>query len=144
MAPDEAVPENAAEFPEVVLPEAVLVRLEALGESLNDISRRLAKVAEASRNTRRLTIGLGISLVLDVLLTVTVTLLSLSALNQGSVLHQSQLAACNLSNQSRVENKALWGYLFQLSGGVKTSQERLLLNYVNKTFAPENCTKLYP
>jgi len=136
MAPDEAVPEGA-------LPEAVLARMEEVSHALGDVSRRLQAVAESSKNTRRLAIGLAVSIFLDVALTIIVTLLSLSALSQGSTLHQSQLAACSITNQSRIEQRALWGYLFQLTGGVKTLQEKQLLNYVDKTFAPENCAVIY-
>ena len=127
-----------------VLPEDVLSRLEALSDKLNDVSKQLQKVADASRNTRRLAIGLAVSLVLDVLLTITVTLLSLSALSQSAAQHQSQLASCAISNDSRTQQRALWGYLFNLAGGAKTSEQKQFLGYVNKTFSPINCAKLYP
>jgi hypothetical protein len=139
MAPEEGAPEP-------VLPEAVLARMEALGEALNDVSQRLQTVSENARNTRRLAVGLTVSLILDVLLTVTVTLLSLSALNQGTVLHQSQLTACSLTNQSRAEQRALWSYLFQQdvrATAKERQREQQLLQYVDKTFAPENCSALY-
>jgi hypothetical protein len=134
----------------VNLPADLLERMEAISRSLDAVAARLQQVATAqvtdrtaSRNTRRLAYGLGASLVLDVVLTVVVTLLSLSALNQGNTLHASQLAACAIGNQSKAEQEALWGYLFQLSGGAKTTQQKEFLAYVDKTFAPVDCARVY-
>jgi hypothetical protein len=114
-----------------------------LGETLDKVAERLQDVAAKGRRTRHLAVGLTVSLVLDVVLTVAVTLLSLSALDQGATLHTSQLAACSIGNQSKVEQQQLWGYLFQLSGGAKTSAQKQFLTFVDKTFEPVNCAQVY-
>jgi NAD-dependent oxidoreductase involved in siderophore biosynthesis len=128
-------------------PANPLERLDALGGTLDAVTKRLAQVAESSRRTRHLAIGLTISIVLDVILTVVVTLLTVSALDQGTTLHASQLSSCAISNQTRVEQAQLWQYLFDLSGPPKTAQakaaEQKLLTYVDKTFAPVNCAQVY-
>lgn len=128
---------------EAPLSEAALARMEALGETLNQVATTLNTVRERERTTRRLAIGLVISVFLDVALTVVVSILSVNALSQNSNLHQSQLAACAIGNQFRTQQVQLWDYLFQLSGGVKTAQERQLQTYVEKTFSPVDCARLY-
>jgi len=144
MAPaDEVQPEKGPEFVGETLSTAALARLEAIGIQLDAVSVRLQEVSKSNRATRRLAVGLAVSLVLDVLLTVTVTLLSLSALSQGASLHQSQLAACAIGNDSRSEQQALWSYLFELSGGARTPQQKEFLTYVDKTFKLVDCNAVY-
>jgi len=139
----------------------VFARLDRLGESLAGVAASLAEVAKSaqetralamrvdaySRRTRRLTTGLIISLVLDVTLTVVVTLLSISALDQGSALHGSQVAACAISNQTRVEQEQLWTYILQDAAPPKTAAQKAaddkFLAHVRATFAPVNCTAVY-
>ena len=67
----------------------------------------------------------------------------MTAVNQGSSVHQSQLAGCAISNQTRADERQLWSYLFQLSGGTKSPQAKKFLVFVDKTFAPLNCSQLY-
>ena len=71
------------------------------------------------------------------------TLLSVTALNQGTTLHASQLAACAIGNQGKVEQQQLWGYLFDLSGGARTAEDKQFLAFVDKTFAPVDCAAVY-
>lgn len=112
-------------------------------DKLDLISKRLLEVASSGRRTRHLALGLAVSIVLDVALTVVVTLLSVSALDQGATLRASQLSACAMGDQSRAEQIRLWDYVFQLSGGAKTDQQKEFLVFVEKTFAPVNCAQLY-
>jgi len=140
---------------------APLDQLASLGRSLAEVAASLALVAESakqtralavrleaySRRNRQLTVGLTVSLVLDLALTTVVTLLSLSALNQGATLHTSQLAACAISNQTRVEQEQLWAYIFQQAAPPKTAAEKAVaqkfLAHVDATFAPVNCAAVY-
>lgn len=135
-------------------PADPLARMEELGRALNEVAANLAtereawqKVAAEGRKTRHLTIGLAVSIVFDVVLTVVIAILTVNALDQGSTLHASQLASCSISNTTRVEQQQLWVYLFQLSGPPKTAQakaqEQKFLAYVDKTFAPVNCAQVY-
>jgi hypothetical protein len=125
------------------LPEDPWQRLEVVAKQLAVVADRLAQVADTARRTRHLAIGLTVSIVLDVALTVVVTLLTVSALSQGTTLHASQLAACAIGNQNKLEQQQLWGYLFNLTGGPKTSEEKQFLTFVDKTFAPVNCAQVY-
>jgi hypothetical protein len=160
---DRLPPEGVPELPDSLELAAMapLDQLASLGKSLAQVAEALAGVAESARETRalavrleaysrrnrQLTVGLTISLVLDVALTTVVTLLSLSALNQGDALHTSQLAACSISNQTRVEQEQLWVYILQEASPPKTAAERAsaqkFLAHVDATFAPVNCEAVY-
>lgn len=128
-------------------PADPLDRLDQLGTTLDAVSLRLTEVAASSRRTRHLAIGLAVSIVLDVILTAVVTVLSVSALSQGADLHAAQLASCASSNDTRADDRELWQYLVQLSGPPKTAvakaQEDKLLAFVDTTFAPVDCAKVY-
>jgi hypothetical protein len=123
--------------------EAVATQLNSVAEHLKVVSAAQVKDRASSRRTRHLAVGLAVSLVLDVVLTVVVSVLTIVALNQSSTLHASQLAACAIGNQSKIEQQQLWGYLFQLSGGVKSAAEKQFLTFVDKTFTPVNCAAVY-
>lgn len=123
--------------------EVVARQLNQVAERLRDVSAAQVKDRAASRKTRHLAVGLTVSIVLDVALTVVVSLLTISALNQGTTLHASQLAACAIGNQTRVDEEQLWDYLFDVTGGVKTAQEKQFLGYVDKTFAAVDCAAVY-
>ena len=97
------------------LPGAVLDRLEAMSETLAQVAGRIEAVAARERRTRRLAIGLVISIILDVTLTIVVSVLSANAISQGSTLHKSQLAACAIGNEGRVNQLELWGFVLALS-----------------------------
>lgn len=132
---------------EPVLEGDNLARLQQLADTLNEVTSQLAAVADAGRKTRRLTVGLAASFVLDMILTVVVTLLTLSALDQGSVQHTSQLAACAIGNQTRVAEQSLWAYVFQVASPPKTAAqvavEQKFLAHVDAIFAPVDCAAVY-
>lgn len=128
------------------LPDAVLSRLEAMSDTLAQVAGRIEAVAVRERRTRRLTWGLAISIILDVTLTVVVSVLSANAISQGSTLHKSQLAACVIGNQTRQGDVELWGYVLKLSAKSPDSNQaqlRMFKAFVDKTFAPVNCEQLY-
>lgn len=127
------------------LPDPILAQLKELGDKLDKVTDRLAAVAGRERRTRQVAWALGVSFLLDIVLTVVVAFLTVSAVNQGSSVHQSQLATCAISNQTRADERELWSYLFQLSGGqeAKSPEAKKFLVFVDKTFAPLNCSALY-
>jgi hypothetical protein len=127
------------------LPDPILAQLTELGGKLDGVAARLAAVAGRERRTRQLAWALGFSFFLDIALTVVVAILTVSAVSQGSSTHQSQLATCAISNQTRADERELWSYLFQLSGGqeAKSAEAKKFLVFVDKTFAPLNCSALY-
>jgi hypothetical protein len=129
------------------LSDPVMSRLETLSGTLDNVAARLQSVAGRERVTRRLAVGLVASLILDVILTVVVTLLSLSAVREGATLHASQLAACAVGNQARAEQVQLWSYVIQLSAqGPHGNQAELrqFKAYIDRTFAPVACARVYP
>ena len=124
----------------------VLTRLEAISGTLENVSKRIEAVAERERRTRLLAVGMLGSFVLDIVLTVIVTVLSVNALSQASAVHQAQLAACASSNQIRVEQIMLWNYVVQLSSHSPNSDPAALAKFeafVKKTFKPVDCAKVY-
>lgn len=128
------------------LPGAVLERLEAMSDTLVKVAGRLETVAARERRTRRLTLGLVVSIILDVTLTIVVSILSANALNQGSTLHRSQLAACAIGNQTRHDQVKLWGFVLKLSAKDPHSNQaqlRMFKAFVDTTFAPVDCAGLY-
>lgn len=132
---------------EPVLEGDNLDRLQQLADTLSEVVRQLAAVAETGRKTRRLTVGLTVSFALDMILTIVVTLLTFFALNQGSQLHGSQLAACAITNQTRAEEQSLWAYIFQTAAPPKTAAEQVteqkFLAHVDAIFAPVDCASVY-
>lgn len=144
MTADEGVPQ----------PADYLARMEELGKTLTQVSSDLRKerlewekTAAFGRRTRRLAVGLAISFALDVVLTVVVTLLSLSALNQGNTLHASQLTACMYGNQARTQQITLWNEVLALSAQsphANTQTDEAFKQFIAKTFAPVDCARIYP
>lgn len=123
----------------------VLTRLEAISSTLENVSKRIEAVAERERKTRLLAIGMLGSFVLDIVLTIVVTILSVNALSQANTTHQSQLAACAVSNQTRAQQIQLWEFLFQLAGpkAANSPEDQKLLTFVKQTFRPVNCAQVY-
>ena len=128
-----------------VLSAAVLDRLDAMSKTLEKVAKRIEAVAGRERQTRRLAWMLAASFALDIILTVVVTVLSVNALSQANAIHQSQLAACTVSNTTRAQQIELWEFLFKLAGPKTASnpQDQALLKFVKKTFAPVNCAQVY-
>jgi hypothetical protein len=127
------------------LPDPILAQLKELTDKLDEVASKLATVAGRERRTRQLAWALAGSFVLDIILTVVVAILTVSAIHQGSSVHQSQLATCAISNQTRADERQLWSYLFELSGkgAADNPQAKKFLVFVDKTFAPLNCSALY-
>jgi hypothetical protein len=128
------------------MPDQALPRMEALAGQLTVISERLEAVAGLARRTRRLAWALTVSFVLDIVLTILITFLTANALHQAASIHQSQLAACAISNQTRIEQIALWNYVVQLSSQNPDANKAQLAKFeafVKKTFQPVNCARIY-
>lgn len=125
--------------------------MEAISDQLEGVARRIGEVAETNhtenQRTWRFTLGLGASLILDLMLTVVVTVLSVAALHANAILHSSQLTACAIGNQTRAEQRQLWEHLLAeatvKTSGPSTQEEKDFLAYVNQTFAPVNCATVY-
>ena len=151
MTPGEDGPQDMT--PGGGMTEAMLSRLEAISATLDQVSARIEAVARRERETarreratRKLTWGLAASFVLDIVLTVVVTVLTVNALNQSATIHQSQLTACAIGNQTRDEQITLWSYVINLSRQNPDSNRGQLdkfQQFVMATFRPVNCAKVY-
>lgn len=135
-------------------PDPALTRLEHLSSVLDGVAAQLAAVAGREARTRKITWALAVSLVLDVALTIVVTVLTFAAIHDTSAvrtaqagLHASQLAACAAGNQSHAEQRQLWGHVIAQAaagpGSNKTGLDQFQA-YINRTFAPVDCAKLSP
>jgi hypothetical protein len=124
-----------------------LDRLDALGLTLNHVLERLDRVASRERTTRHLTWGLATSLVLDIALTIIVSVLTIMAISQGYTLHASQLNSCANGNETRAAQRTLWSYVITTTEKTSHANQSTLNSFeqfVDRTFANVNCSKLYP
>ena len=143
----------------------------AVLEALDNVTRAITsdlgpKVAalRADQNTLRrqlrLTIGSLIADVILTLATVVATMVAFIALNgaqrnQATIaeLHAGNVSACQLGNQTRAAEVALWEHVAAISKpqpGESAAQRRrraqvlaAFLTYVHKTFAPRDCAAIY-
>lgn len=139
------VPDDGA-APDGALNAAMLGRLEQLGQTLDKVAARIETVAGRERRTRHLAWWMIVSFALDIILTVVVTILTISAISQSSAGHRAQLAACAISNQTRAEQITLWHYVVELSSQNPDSNKAQLARFeafVRATFAPVDCARLY-
>lgn len=103
-------------------------------------------VKDANRRKRQLRI-LTISVIFDILLTLGLAAVSyktneLAHLAQSN--RQAVLANCEVSNNSRKDNRDLWDFAFALSPtqpltDEQKAQQAVFKQFVNKTFAERNC-----
>lgn len=103
-------------------------------------------VKDARRSKRRLQL-LTISVILDILLTIGLAIVSyktseLAHLAQSN--RQAVLANCEVSNESRQNNRVLWDYALSLPPQQPLTPEQQKVRadfktFVNKTFAERDC-----
>jgi hypothetical protein len=109
---DEPVPEDLATVATRLTEVAVAWRAEA-----QELRSDLNQQGRFGRNNRRWIYGLIFSLMIDVILSVSVLALAVTASNNSSETKRnrdSQIATCRATNQSRVDNKQLWEFFIQL------------------------------
>jgi hypothetical protein len=134
--------------------------IEAMSENLQTVTGRLATTEKRELRARRVIRTLVISLILDVALTIGVTVSNIQAHvasdranSTVAALHASQIGACKVGDQTRADQVQLWTFLTGLSGpapGATPAQIRQqkritdkLLGFVHDTFKQINCAKLY-
>jgi hypothetical protein len=103
-------------------------------------------------------IGLTISLVLDVLLTVIVAAFAVTARDASdaahrngvtlSQLHASEVASCQGGNQTRAKEIALWEHIYSIGVTSKTPpkirrEDNALIAYIKGVFASRDCKNLF-
>ena len=152
--------DNPGPAPQLVL-EGALERMEKLTEQLTTIGGQLAVLRYRGDRTRKLAWLCMCSLTVDIALTIVIAVVSVNASNQDAELKSqqaaihaqqaavraSQLNACAIGNQARADQIRLWGFFLQLAASSpKTNPGSIadLRKFVDTTFKPVNCTKLYP
>jgi hypothetical protein len=124
--------------------------------ALNGLSKRLDAAESYGRRNRRLIAITIVSMLVDVALTVAVTVALVGVHHNAatvSQLHGTSVSACRLGNQTRAANVALWDHVAAISqprAGESTAQRRrqekttaAFLTYVRKVWASRNCQSLY-
>lgn len=136
-------------------PEAVAAAGKLSG-SLDTMSRELRRLSEYGRNSRHMILALGVSLVLDLALTVIVAIFAVQAHDASDAAttatstarhaYASNKALCVASNTSRRQTIQVWVHLLDEAGPPKTAASRRFedsfIAYLNKTYAPRNCSTL--
>lgn len=116
-------------------------------QAAHQLQKTVDEITGYSRRTRKLIWGLAVSLALDITLSVIIAILSVSALSASSAVHRSQLAACAIANQTRVQQIQLWQFVITLSQqqpDANKAELRTFEAYLHKTFGSVDCRKLYP
>lgn len=128
---------------------------QALTGALDHMAAELTQVRAYGRRTRRISTALAVFGVFDILLTVLVTIFAVQvhdATTQASAtvaeLHKTQIAACQVGNQTLAKQILLWDHIAALSITPKTppkqrKEDEQLLAFVRQTFAPRDCPKIY-
>jgi hypothetical protein len=124
-------------------------RLDGVRQDSEDRDKALASLG---RGNRHRIWALGVSLILDVALTVVVSFFAVQAhdaSNSAAQTAQATLITCQASNTSRAENLRIWDYLIALSKppardtpAQKAAAEKTLAKIqaeVNQAFALRNC-----
>lgn len=150
---DAAVPPAPRETMDAA--DRLTAALAAMTGQLEAVNKRLDLAEKAGRRSRRIIAGLVISLVLDITLTVLVTVFALQAHDasaQASAtveqLHQTQISACEIGNQTLAKEVLLWTHLAAISTTAQTTPaqrktDAQLLAFIKATFAPRPCAKIY-
>lgn len=132
-----------------------LAAARALQQALEGMTKQLAAVKATVRRGKRVIIALAVSLVLDVALTIGVTITAAQAHDASAranstvaQLHATQVNACNAGNQTRAAEIQLWNHIASLTVGPQTpaaqrKADEQLLAFVRQTFAAKNCAKIY-
>lgn len=115
----------------------------------SDLDQAVAALLADAKKRRRQIRLLFISIILDILLTIGLTGLSLVTHQLASNAENAQDAiihSCQVGNEARANNKQLWAYLLSLPTPNPPTLEQQKVrqqfaDFVDKTFAPRDCNK---
>lgn len=139
-------------------PDGAVAAAQDLNETLQALERRLGEALRREKVTRRLAVGLAVSVLVDIVVTaiVTVSLIrSDAAAAQGrrneatiSQIHAAAVGACQQGNQTRAQQVQLWEHIYSLGVTAKTppaerAADNQLIGYVRHVFAPRDCAAVY-
>lgn len=146
---------------ETPVPESLSALTDRLTKTTNEWreeSQELRKVLNEQgrygRKNRKWIYWLGFSIFIDVVLSISVAALAVGVASnhtQSETNRNTQIATCNATNQSRMDNKQLWTFFIQIlvpdpnkaSPDVKAALVKLHQK-IDATYALRDCTKLGP
>lgn len=127
-----------------------VITAQELTGALTTLSGRLEDATRYGHRNRKMIWGLVVSIVLDVALTVTLTLVAVQAQNAGETADQAranQISVCRSTNVSRQQNLQLWEYVLSIPPAKPPTEEQkkqreAFRAYIHKVFAPRDCNRL--
>lgn len=120
---------------------------QAIADALEHINGTIRTISGELRAIRRRSLVLGLSVALDILLSVGLAL-ALSQTNSTAALARSEVVArCQNANQLRTAEKNLWAFIIADSRKTATTPQQVqTINAfqaeVNKTFVASNCRNI--
>jgi hypothetical protein len=159
---------SAGEEGQTAPDKSALALAEALGETLGEISRRLEEYSAFGKRSRQIIIALSVSFVLDVIITVVLSIVALQAHGtastnaqlvqelhtQQAALHTEQLASCADGNTFRADQDIIWQDFIRIlttptatsTKAQEAAADKLaseFLKYVTTVNHAIDCTALY-
>ena len=123
-------------------------------EAKSELQKTVDEITGYKVRTRRILIVLAAAVLLDIALTVAVIALGSGVRSQTrqnrqliTEIHASQVNACQLGNKTGTAQAFLWEtaltLAFSKAPANVRAQEKLIIPYVQRTFTPVDCTRLY-
>jgi hypothetical protein len=123
------------------------IRLEGAVQGLR---QEIGALRTYGARNRHLILGLAISLLLDVILSIVVAFVAVSASDASSLANQNkqtQLATCRAGNETRAANVQLWTYVLDLAAASnpapptpqRTESLKQFTAYLHTVYAPRDC-----
>jgi hypothetical protein len=140
--------------------DATLEAADRLERSMSALTAEMQSLGAYGKRNRHLIVGLAISLVLDLALSVVVWMVAAQAReasdraaeasSAASLNRQAQVVTCESGNEARAAQVRLWSTVLDLSAQVSPqTPERAraadeFRAYVVRTFAPRDCQAVVP
>lgn len=138
------------------LDQDVVTAARRLETSVDNLRSEITTLRTYSQRSRRLIVGLAISIVLDVLLSAAVGFLAIQAVSTSNKANeanslasrnaQNQFITCQAGNESRAAQVQLWTYVLDLAARnpnqtpAQAEQVKQLRAYLATSLAPRDCT----
>jgi hypothetical protein len=127
--------------------DATLEQAASLETSMTNLTNELHTLHQKSRRQGRVILGLIVSIVFDVALSVVIWLVAVQARDASSLATHNrltQIVTCESGNQARAAQVQLWDFFLHLAGQTnpspqKTEQIEKFRSYVGQTFAQRDC-----
>lgn len=122
---------------------------QALTGALNELTGQLAATVRYGHRNRHLIVGLAVSLVVDVALTVALAVVAVQArdaTDAAARVHDRQVATCESGNDARAAQIQLWNYLLSVPPvrPLTAEQKQQITQfraYVHRVFAARDCSR---